>query len=155
MKFISLMIDSKYLQSRLVSLWVIDLIEKGIISQSASCSWGTTVCLTLQSLRSPVREAIQRLRSPVREAFSYGILTSLWFNEVWPYALLNHKGICRPRMKVSHIRDYTISVLSVVGYFTQHNAFCEQFRRQFSYFMVNRLPHNLNSYNFLIGLTLV
>ena len=42
----------------------------------------------------------QRLRSPVSEAFSYGIWhifvghISLWFNEIWPNASLNHNDIC-------------------------------------------------------------
>ena len=45
---------------------------------------------------------IQRLCSPVREAFSY--ITrhiSLWFNEVIPYASLNHNEIWQKSPKVS------------------------------------------------------
>ena len=39
---------------------------------------------------------IQRLCSPVGEIFSYRIRhISLWFNELWSYASLNHSGLCR------------------------------------------------------------
>ena len=59
------------------------------------------VSMTIQRLRSRVYgilhtsfgifSSVGTLRTPVREAFSYGIQhISLWFNEVWPYASLNH-----------------------------------------------------------------
>ena len=63
------------------------------------------VSMTIQRLRSRVYgilhtsygifSSVGTLRTPVREPFSYGIQhISLWFNEVWPYASLNHNDIC-------------------------------------------------------------
>ena len=52
--------------------------------------------LLLEVLFAVYNLLLQRLCSPVHEAFSYGMgHISLWFNEVWPYASLNHNGICR------------------------------------------------------------
>ena len=46
--------------------------------------------------KARIDSTIGRLRTPVREAFLYGIRhISFWFNEVWPYASLNHNEICR------------------------------------------------------------
>ena len=55
-------------------------------------------CSVLSSGKSTAAsylEILGRLRTPVHEAFSYGIQhISLWFNEIWPYASLNHNEIC-------------------------------------------------------------
>ena len=45
----------------------------------------------------------------------YSILISLWFNEVWPYASLNHNVICHmiSGLKMPHLRDCAITLLCV------------------------------------------
>ena len=50
--------------------------------------------MTSPTIEPVLIELIERMRTSVQEAFSYGIQhTSLWFNEVWPYASLNHNEI--------------------------------------------------------------
>ena len=57
------------------------------------------------------------MRTPVRESFSYGIRhILLWFNEVWPYASLNHDEICRiPYENVSHTGVRILPIVSHSG----------------------------------------
>ena len=55
---------------------------------------------------------IRTVADSVREAFSYRIRhISLWFNEVWPYASLNHMKYAISRMKMPHVRKTVISLL--------------------------------------------
>ena len=91
------------------------------ISISTNFSFNTTLLYNLyrfSKLSCGRVQIIGRMRTPVRDPFSYGIrhgirtVYSLWFNEVWPYASLNHNEYAVSRMKMPPVRDYASSLLS-------------------------------------------